>query len=106
MAAAQRKRWRALKAQQQADAKKTKPKVAVMRRKATITTAKAKHTAPAKAAKKIAMKVVVKAVSRPVAKAVAPRPKKNPAEAPKAVVEMPAAPAEVAVEPAPATEYA
>jgi hypothetical protein len=67
MAAAQRKRWKALKAQQHASAKKTKPVTApVKRQKATITTAKKKRTAPAKAA--------VEAPASPVEVAVEPAP--------------------------------
>ena len=99
MAAAQRKRYRLLRAKKAA-AKKVTTKAAVKRRKVTAAPTAKEPPVQVKAAKKVARKVL-KPVSR--AKKVSPKPKESAATAPKATVETPATPVQVATEPTPVT---
>ena len=98
MALAQKKRWQLLKAKK-APAKKTKP-VAPGKRQNATAAAPARKQPQVKPATKVARKVV-KPVSR--AKKVSPKPKESAARAPKATVETPATPVQVATEPTPAS---
>ena len=99
MAVAQRKRYRLLRAKKAA-AKKVTTKAAVKRRKVTAAPTAKEPPVQVKAAKKVARKVL-KPVSR--AKKVSPKPKESAATAPKATVETPATPVQVATEPTPVT---
>jgi hypothetical protein len=99
MAAAQKKRWQLLKAKK-ALAKKAKPTAPVKRQKATAAAPARTRPVKVKAATKLARNVV-EPVSR--AKKMSPKPKESAAMAPKATVETPATPVQVATEPTPAT---